>query len=87
VPLLRGLFTGRSCKRLWQKLFVGNLVQISAANCAEFNLPFLGEWRSPADGVWGADEQVAKVSFEAFSLQATKHNEIWALCVASQPQR
>jgi PAP_fibrillin len=71
---LREIGGGVQIKRVWQKLVASNPEQISAANCAEFDLPFLGEWRLQADGVWkwGADEQVAKVSFGAFSVQATK---------------
>ncbi|WP_242037885.1 PAP/fibrillin family protein [Tolypothrix sp. FACHB-123] len=60
--------------RVWQTLVASHSSQISAANCAEFALPFLGEWRLIADGVWrwGEDERVAQVSFGAFSVQGTK---------------
>ncbi|BAY22526.1 PAP fibrillin [Calothrix sp. NIES-2100] len=71
---LREIGGGIKIKRVWQKLVASNREQISAANCAEFDLPFLGEWRLQADGVWrwGIDEQVAKVTFGAFSVQVTK---------------
>lgn len=71
---LRGIGAGVKIKRVWQELAVNNANQIFAANCAEFNLPLLGEWRLQADGVWrwDRDERDAQVSFGAFSLQATK---------------
>lgn len=71
---LREIGGGIRIKRVWQSLATSDSKKISAANCAEFDLPLFGEWRLQADGVWiwGADEQVAKVTFAAFSVQATK---------------
>ncbi|MDZ7961183.1 MAG: PAP/fibrillin family protein [Aulosira sp. DedQUE10] len=65
---------GIKIKRVWQSLVASDRENISASNCAEFDLPLLGEWRLQAEGVWrwGADEQTAKVTFAAFSVQATK---------------
>ncbi len=61
-------------KRVWQTLVAGGLLKISASNGAFLDLPLLGEWQLRADGVWtwGADEQMAKVTFDSFSMQATK---------------
>ncbi len=61
-------------KRVWQKLVAGGTGKISASNNAAIDLPLLGEWQLQALGVWtwGMDEQVAKVKFGTFSLQATQ---------------
>ncbi|MBD1804537.1 PAP fibrillin [Microcoleus sp. FACHB-SPT15] len=61
-------------KRVWQKLVAGGAGKISASNSALLDLPLLGEWQLRADGVWtwGASEEMAKVSFDSFSIQATK---------------
>jgi len=61
-------------KRVWQKLVAGGTGKISASNNATLDLPLLGEWQLQALGVWtwGTDEQVAKVKFDTFSLQATQ---------------
>lgn len=61
-------------KRVWQKLVAGEAETISAENAALLDLPLLGEWQLRADGVWKWDspEQVAKVSFNAFAVQAKK---------------
>jgi len=61
-------------KRVWQSLVAGGTEKISASNGAFLDLPLLGEWQLRADGVWtwGADEQMAKVTFDSFSMQATK---------------
>jgi len=61
-------------KRVWQSLVAGGTGKISASNGAFLNLPLVGECRLQADGVWtwGADERMAKVTFDSFSMQATK---------------
>ncbi|MEP0755396.1 PAP/fibrillin family protein [Trichocoleus sp. Lan] len=61
-------------KRVWQRLVAGGTRKISASNGAFLDLPLLGEWRLQADGVWawGADKKTVKVSFDSFSMQATK---------------
>jgi hypothetical protein len=61
-------------KRVWQSLVAGGTGKISASNGAFLDLPLVGECRLQADGVWtwGADEQMAKVTFDSFSMQATK---------------
>ncbi len=58
--------------RIWQQLTLGNNRQIKADNVAELELPFLGNWRIKADGIWRSteDNQTAKVAFHAFSFQA-----------------
>ncbi|MBD2005471.1 PAP fibrillin [Trichocoleus sp. FACHB-40] len=65
---------GINIKRVWQRLIADGTGQISASNGAFLDLPLLGEWQLRADGVWtwGADEKMAKVSFNSFSMQATK---------------
>ena len=68
-------FGGRiNIKRVWQRLLAGGTGKISASNGAFLDLPLLGEWQLRADGVWawGVDEKMAKVSFDSFSMQATK---------------
>ncbi|OWY63979.1 PAP fibrillin [cyanobacterium TDX16] len=61
-------------KRVWQRLVAGGTGKISACNSAALDLPLLGEWQLQALGVWtwGMDEQVAKVKFDTFFLQATQ---------------
>jgi hypothetical protein len=61
-------------KRVWQSLVAGGTEKISASNGAFLDLPLLGECQLRADGVWtwGADERMAKVTFDSFSMQATK---------------
>lgn len=48
---LKGIGARVKIKRVWQKLVASQANQIFAANCAEFDLPLLGEWRLQADGV------------------------------------
>jgi hypothetical protein len=61
-------------RRIWQTLTASAPGTIRAENGAIFDLPLLGEWQLRAEGVWiwGADEQIAKVTFETFALQATQ---------------
>ena len=61
-------------KRVWQSLLTSGTGKISASNGAFLDLPLLGEWQLRADGVWtwGRDERMAKVTFDSFSMQATK---------------
>lgn len=61
-------------KQVWQTLTAGSSKIIAAENIAVLDLPLFGEWRLGAEGVWtwGVNEQVAKVTFSAFSVQATK---------------
>ena len=65
---------GINIKRVWQRLLAGGTGKISASNGAFLDLPLLGEWQLRADGVWtwGADERMAKVTFDSFSMQTTK---------------
>ena len=60
-------------KKVWQILASKNR-EITADNQALIELPLLGEYQLSAKGVWQPepDERTAKVSFNAFSLQATK---------------
>ena len=71
IPDFGGTIT---IKRVWQRLVAGGTGKISASNSALLDLPLLGEWQLRADGfwTWGASEQMAKVSFDSFSIQATK---------------
>ncbi|MFW9264571.1 PAP/fibrillin family protein [Nostoc sp. CALU 546] len=62
-------------KRVWQTLTSdSNTRKISASNSAQLELPILGEWQLQANGhwKWGTDEKTATVSFNSFSIQATK---------------
>lgn len=62
-------------KRVWQTLASGsNTRNILASNSAQLELPILGEWQLQANGhwKWGTDEKTATVSFDSFSIQATK---------------
>ena len=61
-------------KRIWQTLEVDDRGSIVAENGAVLDFPLLGEGRLRAQGVWKkeADEQAAKVSFNAFAIQSTK---------------
>jgi len=62
-------------KRVWQTLASdSNTRKISASNSAQLELPTLGEWQLQANGhwKWGTDEKTATVSFNSFSIQATK---------------
>ncbi|MEJ6487681.1 PAP/fibrillin family protein [Nostoc punctiforme UO1] len=66
---------GIKIKRVWQRLASGNDTRkISASNSAQVELPILGEWQLQANGQWkwGTDEKTATVSFNSFSIQATK---------------
>lgn len=70
-------------KQVWQTLKAVSNEKIVVENGAVIDLPLLGEWSLGADGDWtsGANEQVAKVTFSAFSFQATKPfgQESWML--------
>lgn len=62
-------------KRVWQTLASGsNTRNILASNSALLELAILGEWQLQANGhwKWGTDEKTATVSFNSFSIQATK---------------
>ena len=67
-------WTGIKIKQVWQDLTAGDTSQIATSNCAEIELPLLGEWKVQADGIWrwDSDKKTANVSFSAFSFQATK---------------
>lgn len=69
-------------KHVWQKLTAGSTEKIVVKNGASLDFPLLGEWQLCAEGdwAWGANEQVAKVSFSAFSFQAIKPfgQSIWS---------
>ncbi|AFY49169.1 PAP_fibrillin [Nostoc sp. PCC 7524] len=65
---------GIKIKRVWQRLITGDTGNISATNGAELELPLLGDWQLWTEGFWswGDDEQMAKVSFHSFAVQAIK---------------
>ncbi|OKH40028.1 PAP fibrillin [[Phormidium ambiguum] IAM M-71] len=59
-------------ERVWQTLVVENNDKIAAINAAILDLSWLGKWQLQANGIWAWDtpEQLAKVSFSSFSVQA-----------------
>ena len=61
-------------RRIWQTLVLDDSGDIAAENGAVLDFPLLGEGRLLAQGVWAkeADEQAAKVTFSAFSIQSTQ---------------
>ena len=65
--------SGIKVKKIWQSLAVEDL-KITANNQALIELPLLGEYKLSAEGVWQSelDQRAAKVSFNAFTAQATK---------------
>lgn len=65
---------GVKIKRVWQTLGKGKEGTISSSNAAEIELALLGKYKIQADGIWqlDPDEQVAKVTFDTFSVQAIK---------------
>ena len=67
-------WTGIKIKRVWQNLTAGDTGKISTSNCAEIELPLLGEWKIQADGIWkwGEDEKTALVSFNVFAIAVQK---------------
>jgi hypothetical protein len=60
-------------KKIWQVLAIEHQ-KIAADNQVLIEFPLLGEYQLKAEGVWQPelDEQTAKVTFKAFSGQATK---------------
>lgn len=67
------LGSGIKVKKIWQSLAIENS-QIMADNQALIELPLLGEYKLSAEGIWQPepDQQAAKVTFDAFTAQATK---------------
>ena len=67
------LGSGIKVKKIWQSLAVENS-QITADNQALIELTLVGEYKLSAEGVWQPepDRQAAKVTFNAFTAQATK---------------
>ncbi|MFB2839819.1 PAP/fibrillin family protein [Floridanema evergladense] len=70
-------------ERVWQELAAKDNNKIAAVNAAIIDLPWFGKWQLQANGIWVWDtpEQLAKVSFSSFSVQAKQlfgwHN--WSL--------
>ena len=66
-------WTGIKIKQVYQNL-TANDTGITTSNCAEIELPLLGEWEIQASGMWKCeeDQKTALVSFDEFALQATK---------------
>lgn len=60
-------------EKIWQSLAFENS-KITADNQALIELPLLGEYKLSAEGVWQPelDKQAARVTFNAFTAQATK---------------
>ena len=67
------LGSGIKVNKIWQSLAVEDL-KITADNQALIELPLLGECKLSAEGIWRPelDQQAAKVTFNAFTAQATK---------------
>ena len=67
------LGSGIKVKKIWQSLLVEDK-KITADNQALIELHLLGEYKLSAEGVWQPepDKQTAKVTFDAFTAQATK---------------
>ncbi|KST69377.1 PAP/fibrillin family protein [Mastigocoleus testarum] len=67
-------WTGIKIKRVWQNLTADDTEKINTSNCAQIELPFLGEWKVQADGVWkrNEDRKTALVSFNAFTFGLQK---------------
>lgn len=65
---------GIQIKQVRQKLVAGCPRKITVFNSALLDLPLLGELQLQASGIWtwGEDERDAQVTFDTFSLQATK---------------
>jgi hypothetical protein len=63
-----------SIRRVWQRLTEANGATIATENGAVLALPFFGELTATAQGIWQPyDEgESARVSFGAFSVQATR---------------
>ncbi len=61
-------------KLIWQTLEADDSGNIVAENGAVLDFPLLGEGQLRAQGIWKkeADEQAAKVTFNAFAVQSTK---------------
>lgn len=59
-------------ERVWQELVAKDRNKIAAVNAAIIDLPWFGKWQLQANGmwVWDTPEQLAKVSFSSFSVQA-----------------
>lgn len=59
-------------ERVWQELAAKDHNKIAAVNAAIIDLPWFGKWQLQANGIWiwDAPEQLAKVSFSSFSVQA-----------------
>ena len=66
-------WTGIKIKRVYQILNCSD-IGIITSNCAEIELPLLGELKIQASGMWKCEEdkKTALVSFDAFGFQATK---------------
>ena len=59
-------------ERVWQELAIDSNNKLVAVNAAILDFPLFGKWQIQANGIWSWDvpEQVAKVSFNSFSIQA-----------------
>ncbi|HEY9848597.1 MAG TPA: PAP/fibrillin family protein [Leptolyngbyaceae cyanobacterium] len=68
---INNIWEGITIKQIWQYLTAGSSNEIVVENGALIELAWLGTWQLKAEGIWqlGTDEQVAKVSFNAFSSQ------------------
>lgn len=67
------LGSGIEVQKIWQSLAVED-GKIMAVNQALIELLLLGEYKLSAEGIWQPelDQQTAKVTFNAFTAQATK---------------
>lgn len=76
-------WSGVAIEQVWQTLSGHEAQTIAATNGAKLSLPIIGTWQLQAQGswMWDADEQVARVTFDGFSVQAVGlfSQPTWAL--------
>ncbi|MBF2026776.1 MAG: PAP fibrillin [Oscillatoriales cyanobacterium C42_A2020_001] len=68
----KSLWNGLTIQQIWQTLTNGSDRTLAAENGAVLTVPWLGTWKLQANGVWRweTDEQLATVTFGAFTMQA-----------------
>lgn len=76
-------WAGVAVEQVWQTLSGREAQTIAATNGAKLSLPIIGTWQLQAQGswMWDTDEQVARVTFDKFSVQAVElfSQPTWAL--------
>ena len=73
AEITKVLGSGIKVKKIWQSIYNFD-GEIMANNQASIELSLLGEYQLSAEGIWRSqpDKQTATVTFNLFSLQATK---------------